>query len=53
MFSLLHGTVAPHFGHVTTFPSSLEVSKDFLSPNPIGEGNIALQFMHTTNACAI
>lgn len=53
IFSLSHGTAEPHFGHVTIFPINVEVSKDSLSPNTIGEGNTAEHCLHTTNVCAI
>ncbi len=53
IFSLLQGTIAPHFGHLTVLPSSVEVSKDFLSPKAMGEGNTAEQFLHMTSVCAI
>ena len=53
MLSLLHDVIEPHLGHVAVFPLNVEVSKDFLSPKAMGEGNSAEHCVHTTIVCAI
>lgn len=49
MFSLLQEIIVPQFGQFVLFPLSVAVSKDFLSPNAIGDLNAFLQFGHTTS----
>jgi len=50
MFSLLQDIIDPHFGQFTTFPSSLDDSKDVLSPKAIGELNI---FLHSGQTISV
>jgi len=53
IFSLLQGTICPHFGQLTMFPTRVALSKDFLSPKAIGDLNISLQFGQTTKVSAM
>jgi hypothetical protein len=53
MFSLLHGTIFPHFGQLTIFPANNADSNDFLFPKAIGDLNMVLQLGHTTNVSAM
>ncbi|MBV7509212.1 hypothetical protein KW850_28980 [Bacillus sp. sid0103] len=43
MFSLLQPVILLHLGHCALLPISIEVSKEFISPKKIGEGNQELQ----------